>query len=97
MFKTINCPVCAANNYKVILKTEETADFYNLNKDIIFSIVRCKRCSMVYVNPLLDDVTRDRIYSSGMLPFEQSFENKRQMEYLRIIKRIKKINQQAGF
>ncbi len=91
MLTKISCPVCNADNYKVILKIKERNNFYNLNRDILFSIVKCKSCSMIYVNPTLDNTILAEIYSSGMLPFKQSFEETRQVEYQRVIKRIKKI------
>jgi 2-polyprenyl-3-methyl-5-hydroxy-6-metoxy-1,4-benzoquinol methylase len=89
--KTKNCPVCSSSNYKTILNTKETADFYKIDKNIIFSIVKCQQCSMIYVNPTLDNITMDQLYSSGDLPSEIGFEASRQIEYKRIIERIKKI------
>ncbi|NQT27544.1 class I SAM-dependent methyltransferase [candidate division KSB1 bacterium] len=47
----INCPVCGSNENREIFKKDW------------FSFLRCNRCSMVYVNPRLNDEASCRFYN----------------------------------
>ena len=55
----VNCPLCGADNYNVILK-EKFSDLrysfdYLTETPSHFRIVECLECNMVYSNPVLSN------------------------------------------
>ena len=50
IFQKRHCPLCSSNNYQILFKKEG------------FDHVRCKKCTMVYVNPILNEEKTHSFY-----------------------------------
>ena len=47
--KEINCNLCGQNDTKLLFKSKDRR--VNTKNKTIFSVVQCKNCGLVYVNP----------------------------------------------
>lgn len=47
--RIINCNICGQNNTEVLFKSRDKRT--NTKDETLFSVVRCKNCGLVYVNP----------------------------------------------
>ncbi len=61
-FKKIVCPLCTDENYSIIRKSAEMDDkeislIYSSSSDnkLFEQVVKCKKCSLVYLNPILEN------------------------------------------
>ncbi len=57
--RAVRCDLCGADEAPVVAR--KRAVLY----DETFTIVRCKRCGLVYVNPRLDDATIETLYDAA--------------------------------
>lgn len=56
--KYIKCNLCGSDDYRLLFKTHEK--MFNLPGE--FSVVECKRCSLIYLNPQLEPDEINRYY-----------------------------------
>jgi 2-polyprenyl-3-methyl-5-hydroxy-6-metoxy-1,4-benzoquinol methylase len=63
LYKTILCPICNCNNYKVLIKGKKKSQnfaelkklYSSSNNLFIDQIVLCKQCSFIYTNPRINN------------------------------------------
>lgn len=61
------CPICASKDYKYLFSQKEAFNYSGISKKIIFDLVQCKRCPMVYVNPRLKKAILTEIYKKDLI------------------------------
>jgi len=57
--ESINCAVCNSSNFKILLKSRDYR--YHLNKEE-FTLVKCRKCGLIYLNPRPSEKEMDRFY-----------------------------------
>jgi 2-polyprenyl-3-methyl-5-hydroxy-6-metoxy-1,4-benzoquinol methylase len=65
--KICSCPACASKDYKYLFSQKEAFRYSGINKEIIFDLVQCRRCSMVFVNPRLKEDFTIEIYRKDLV------------------------------
>lgn len=50
ILKKRNCPLCGKNNYKLLFRDKNRREGLNIESNY----VKCKKCGMIYLNPILD-------------------------------------------
>lgn len=68
--KNIKCNLCNSDDCREIMKSIDR--FYNI-KDIVFSIVECKNCGLVYINPQPDPEELKKHYPFEYGPYNSDF------------------------
>ncbi len=63
MFVKTNCIICGLNKTKTLYRLKEHYKKYRLDGDKLFSVVKCIKCGLVYVNPRLSDERLGDIYT----------------------------------
>ncbi len=74
LLENINCPICKAENYKIVKKSNLKLEYYNFEKEINFfnsssnyklsqQLVECFNCKLVYVNPRISSDLINKSYS----------------------------------
>ncbi|BCB97298.1 hypothetical protein JZK55_22200 [Dissulfurispira thermophila] len=64
MKQNISCNICGSNNYKLIFRVK---DLNYRTTDEEFSIVKCKKCGLVYINP--QPVNLEQYYPKTYIPY----------------------------
>ncbi len=56
--KSVNCPICNSVYYDILLKTKD----YDSGRNELFTVVKCKKCDLIYINPQPSEKELGRYY-----------------------------------
>jgi len=83
--KEINCNLCGQNDTKLLFKSKDRR--VNIKGKTIFSVVQCKNCGLVYVNPQPTYQELKPFYGENYFRFSHQCKRRRKIYYF--LKRVK--------
>lgn len=66
IFKIRNCPLCNGDSYNLNYELCERLAYKHLPDDIVFKVVRCSGCGLLFVNPRLRKSILDELYAKDL-------------------------------
>lgn len=97
LYKTILCPICNSNNYKILIQGKKKSQnlkklkklYSSSNNLFIDQVVLCKKCLFIYINPRINN----KIILSGYTEvIDKKFISQDKLRLKTFNKAIKKIN-----
>ncbi|HAD82231.1 MAG: hypothetical protein A2509_04025 [Candidatus Edwardsbacteria bacterium RIFOXYD12_FULL_50_11] len=87
-FISVPCNLCGSNDTELLTNVRENQD----GKEIIFNLVRCKKCSLTYVNPMPSSETIGLFYPQTYYSHQNPARKKNFKKYLQLIARQSYLN-----
>src|SRR3989344_427575 len=84
--KEVNCPICGKFDYKILFKEnfaksevdEKTFSARRTPEKVLYQIVKCNRCNLVYSNPIFEEENLQKLYKKSVFTYSENLPDLRE-------------------